>query len=101
MEAMARKIISLKVLKETSIPILKKNGVKKAGIFGSYARGSPKLSSDIDFVIEFRGQKSLLDLSGLKIELEEKFNKKVDILTYKSLHHLIRNNILNEEVKIL
>ena len=47
--------------------ILRKNGVVKAGIFGSYARGEAKKNSDIDILIKFKGSKSLFDLSGLKI----------------------------------
>src|SRR3989338_8359463 len=67
----------LERIKRISIPILKKNGVVKAGIFGSYARGEAKKNSDIDLLIKFKGRKSLLDLSGLKIELESKLTKKV------------------------
>ena len=39
-------------------------------------------NSDIDFLIKFKGKKSLFDLSGLKIELEEKLNKKIHLVTY-------------------
>jgi len=42
----------LERIKRISIPILKKNGVDKAGIFGSYARGEAKKSSDIDLLIK-------------------------------------------------
>ena len=63
------------------VPILKKNGVVKAGIFGSYARGEAKKSSDIDVLIKFKGRKSLLDLVGVERELEEKTKKKVDVVT--------------------
>ena len=81
--------------------ILIKNDVVRAGIFGSYARGKVKKNSDIDILIEFKGRKSLLDLVGLKLELEEKLKKKVDLVTYRSLHYLLRDIILNEEIKIL
>jgi len=43
----------------------------------------------------------LLNLVHLKFELEDRFDKKVDLLTYKSINHLLKKNILNEEVKIL
>ena len=82
-------------------PILKRNGVAKAGLFGSYARGEAKKRSDVDILIQFRGRKSLLDLVGLQQELEEKLKKKVDVLTYKSIHPLLKERILKEEVKIL
>jgi len=81
--------------------ILKKNNVVRAGIFGSYARGDQKKSSDIDFLIQFKGRKSLLDLSGLKIELEEKLKKEVHLVTYKYIHPTLKSQILKEEVELL
>lgn len=95
---MNRKIreIKLKV-----IPILKRNDVIKAGIFGSYARGDDKKNSDIDILIKFRGSKSLLDLVGLKMELEKRLKRNVDVLTYKSIYPPLKDIILKEEVKIL
>ncbi len=80
------------------IPVLIRNHVKKAGLFGSYARGEAKKKSDVDIIVEMKG--SLLDLAGLKIELEKTLNKKVDVLTYKSIHHLLRKRILTEEVPL-
>ena len=44
---------------------------------------------------------SLLDLVGLKIDLEKILGKKVDVLTYDSLHPLLRKRILDEQVPIL
>ncbi len=52
-------------------PILKSNDVLKAGIFGSYARGEQKKSSDIDILIKFKEGKSLLDLARLELILEK------------------------------
>ena len=90
-------------LKKIIVPILKKNDVVEAGIFGSYARGEQKKDSDIDLLIKYnqKKRKSLLDLVGLKYALEDKLNKKVDILTYKSINHLLKKEILGSEVKIL
>jgi hypothetical protein len=78
-------------------PVLKKYRVARAAIFGSYARGEATENSDIDILIEFEGDRSLLDLAGLKIELEEALGKKVDVLTYKSLDPLLRDRILSEQ----
>ena len=76
-------------------------GVKRAAFFGSLVRGEGKEGSDIDLLVEFEGEKSLLDLSGLKIELEETLKRKVDVLTYYSLHPLLRDRILGEQKVIL
>ena len=89
-------------IKKKIVPILKKNDVKHAAIFGSYARGEATKKSDIDVLIEYaHDDKSLLDLVGLKMELEEKMKKKVDILTYDSIHHLVREYILKDQRVIL
>ncbi|MDA8088875.1 MAG: nucleotidyltransferase family protein [Nitrospiraceae bacterium] len=87
--------------KDAVIRILKDYGVKRAAIFGSIARGDFTGKSDIDLLVEFEGRKSLLDLSGLKLALEDLFGRKVDVLTYNSLHPLIKENILKEQEIIL
>ncbi len=49
-------------IKSSSIPILKKNGVTKAALFGSFVRGDNTETSDIDFLVEFENGKSLFEL---------------------------------------
>ena len=85
------------------ISILRKHGVVKAGIFGSYARGQATKRSDIDILIEVKKRKkfSLIDLVGLEQELEEKLKKKVDLLTYNGINHLLKEMILSEEIRII
>jgi len=87
--------------KEIILEILKKHEVKKASLFGSIVREELTINSDIDLIIEFKGDKSLLDLAALQIELEEKLKLKVDVLTYNSIHPLLKDQILAEQVKIL
>ena len=88
-------------VKDLILDILKKYEVKRASLFGSLVRGEMNSKSDIDLLVEFKGKKSLLDLAGLKIELEEKLKCKVDILTYDSLHSLLKKQILSEQIEIL
>ncbi len=88
-------------VKDLILDILKKYEVKRASLFGSMVRGDMNSKSDIDLLVEFKGKKSLLDLAGLKIELEEKLKCKVDVLTYDSLHSLLKKQILSEQIKIL
>ena len=88
-------------IKKTLIEVLRKYGVKKAGLFGSLVRGEATEESDIDLLIEFEGKKSLLDLAELKLELQESLRRDVDVLTYKSLHPLLKEKILSEQEEIL
>lgn len=89
------------MIRKVILQVLPKYGVKKASLFGSFARGDVSSSSDIDLLVEFEGKRSLLDLAGLKLELEERLRKDVDVVTYKSLNPLLREQILTEQVVIL
>ncbi len=93
--------IEIEKIKNKILPILLRYDVARAAIFGSFARGENTEGSDIDILVEFRGEKSLLDLAGLKIALEESLKMKVDVLTYNSLHTLLRERILREQMVIL
>ena len=85
-------------IKKKINPILKRYDVKRAAVFGSVAKGNAKKDSDVDLLIKFgKDDKSLFDLSELKIELEEKLSKKVDVLTYDSLHPLLKDIILSKK----
>ena len=88
---------SIVEVKRRIIPILRRYGVVKAAIFGSFVRGEAKEDSDLDLLVEFKGEKSLIDLAGLKIELEETLGMSVDVLTYDSLHPLLKDRILREQ----
>ena len=88
-------------VKNKIVPVLLRNGVIHAGIFGSFVRGERKKDSDIDILVEFKGRKSLFDLAGLEIELEDLLGIKVDLLTYNSIHPLLKDRIMKEEVAVL
>jgi hypothetical protein len=97
-----QEVPSLSAVAEKAIPILKKHDVKRASIFGSFARGVATSRSDVDFLIEYKGKKkSLFDLVNLKSDLEETLDRKVDIITYQSIHSPLRERILAEQVVIL
>ena len=89
--------IQIQNITKKIIPTLKSQGIVKAGIFGSYATGEAKENSDVDLLVELKDDKSLLDLVGLKLELEDVLGRKVDVLTYNSLHPPLRDIILNEQ----
>lgn len=90
----------LKKLSAVIIKVLKKYSIRQAGIFGSYAKGEQNKKSDIDILIA--PSKPLgFKFARIKIELEKKLRKEVDLLTYNSLNSLIKSKVLNEEVRIL
>jgi uncharacterized protein len=92
----------LNEIKKKIIPILKENKVSRAGIFGSYARGEQTKNSDVDILVEINlPQFSLFDFVGLKLQLEDLLNKKVDLVEYKLIKPRIKDSILNDEVKVI
>lgn len=88
-------------IKKVLLEVLRKYEVKRAALFGSIVKGEATAESDIDLLVEFEGRKSLLDLAGLKLELQELLRRKVDVLTYASLHPLLKERILSEQEVIL
>ena len=88
-------------IKGVIVKVLGEHGVKRAALFGSIVRGEGTKESDVDLLIEFEGRKSLLDLAGLKMVLEERLERRVDVLTYDSLYPLLKEKILDEQEVIL
>jgi len=95
-----KKVQAIEKLKPKIIKILKKHHIKRAGIFGSYVRGEQKVNSDIDILIE-PPNKMGLEFIGIKLELEDKLGRKIDLVTYRGIHPLLKKQILGEEVKII
>lgn len=81
-------------------PILKKYQIKRASIFGSFARGEENKNSDVDLLIELGKIGGLMAMGRLKMDLEKVLKRKVDLLTYRSVSHLIAANIKKDEIKI-
>lgn len=92
-----KKTITIQDIKKKILPILRRQGVIKAALFGSVARGEVTKKSDIDLLVKLTKDRSLLDLVGLKLELEEKLGGNVDVLTYNGIHPLLKKIILREQ----
>jgi len=84
-------------VKERLKKICKKNDVILLALFGSFARGEQKKKSDIDILVKFDAskEKSLLDLIHIENELNEIFEKKVDLLTQESISPYLRSEIIS------
>lgn len=92
---------NIEKIKKKIVPLLKKNKVVRAGIFGSYARGEEKKNSDIDILIKPTKDMSLFDLVGIKLEIEDELGIKIDVVSYKAIHPRLKKQILKEEVRII
>lgn len=82
------------------VSYLSKYAPAKIGIFGSYARGDYSNSSDIDILVDFKGEITLFDLGGIKHDLTELLNRPVDIVTERSVNKRIKDYIY-KDLKII
>jgi len=79
----------IKQIAEKVAPVFEKYGVEYAGLFGSYARGNETEESDSKSL-------SLFDFIGMKDEISNILNKKVDLISEKAVIPYFRDHILND-----
>jgi uncharacterized protein len=84
------------------IAILREHRVRRASLFGSFARGEQRADSDIDLLVDLPEGASLLDLSRLGLALEEALGRRVDLVTsFESLHPIIQERVRREREILL
>ncbi len=97
---MSDKVYTLAEIKAIAHPIAKRYNVAGLYLFGSYARGEATPQSDLDFRLDRSGMTDLLSLGGLYNDLENGFQKKLDVLTTQMLSADFLKSIQPEEVLI-
>jgi predicted nucleotidyltransferase len=90
----------VKEKREEILRIAAQHGAYNVRIFGSVARGEAGPESDVDFLVEMESGRSLLDLAGLLVDLQDLLGCKVDVATKDALHWYIRDRILKEAVTL-
>ena len=79
--------------------IRQKFGVRRIGIFGSFARGEEREDSDLDVLVVFEeGQKTFDNYMDLKFYLEDLFGREVDLVTERALKPQLKDIIMKEVV---
>ncbi len=78
------------------IAIAAKHGAYNVRIFGSVARNESDSASDLDLLVDMGPERSLLDLGGLLMDLQELLGCQVDVVTEKGLRGRIRERVLKE-----
>lgn len=77
--------------------------VKTVYLFGSYARGEADENSDIDLLVDYDDSEkkvSFFDVIRLKLDLEKKLNKKVELVEEKLMYPKLRRFVHNDKLKI-
>ena len=80
--------------------IAKKHGVVNIRVFGSIARGEGRPTSDVDFLVDMEPSRSLLDLGGLLMDLQDLLGCEVDVVETEGLHWYIRDRVLKEAIPL-
>lgn len=75
-------------------------GVSRIELFGSYVRGEQREDSDLDVLIDFDREVSLLDVVGLEIFLSESLGIKVDVVLRRSVRPELKEIIFSEAVPV-
>lgn len=73
-------------------------GAFNVRVFGSVARGEADEKSDIDLLVDMEPDRSLFDLGGLLIDLQDILGCEVDVVTTNGLRERIRERVLKEAV---
>ncbi|MBU1180396.1 nucleotidyltransferase domain-containing protein [Patescibacteria group bacterium] len=89
--------MNIQAIRKKILPTLKRHDIAKAALFGSAARGAMDKKSDVDLLVKFKKSKTLFDFVGLKLDLEKKLKRKVDILTYDYIYPPLKEIILGEQ----
>jgi predicted nucleotidyltransferase len=82
------------------IELAARRGASNVRVFGSVARGDSNESSDYDFLVDLAPDRSLMDLGGLLMDLQELLRARVDITTESMLRPGVRENALRDAVPL-
>jgi predicted nucleotidyltransferase len=77
-----------------------RHGAHHVRVFGSVVRGKEGEDSDVDFLVRLDRDRSLLDHVALMQDLEDLFGCRVDVVTERALHRLVRDRVLAEAVPL-
>jgi uncharacterized protein len=86
--------------REEILKIAQYHGAKNVRVFGSVARGETRPDSDLDLLVEFESGRSLFDLGGLVVDIEELIGCKVDVISENGLRSRFRNRVIQEAIAI-
>ena len=96
-----RNVLTIKEIKERIIPVMKKHNINEIYLFGSYARGEAKNSSDVDIYCEAGDIETYIDQGFLEDELEAALGKDVDIIFIGSqLDDYFKKQLEGDKIRI-
>lgn len=89
---------SIDELKRIVTPIARQHGVESVSLFGSYSKGTASANSDVDLKIEKGQLRSLFQLCGFRLAIEDALQLPVDLVTSESSDRAFLDMIKKDEV---
>ncbi|MDB5151706.1 MAG: Nucleotidyltransferase domain protein [Mucilaginibacter sp.] len=83
------------------LPVLKRYFIKRAAIFGSFAKGNITANSDMDLLIEPEKDFTIFKMLQLEQEISELIKRKVDLVEYSAIKPSIKEEVLLSAITIL
>ncbi len=80
--------------------LAEKHGAHNVRVFGSMIRGEATPESDVDLLVDLESNRSLFDLGGLLMDLQDLLGRDVEVVTEKGLHWYIRDRVMEEAIPL-
>lgn len=77
-----------------------RHGLRSIKIFGSMARDDGRDDSDVDLLVDPSPETSGFALGELLMDAQDLLGRRVDVVTERSLHPLLRERILREALPL-
>ena len=90
----------LQKYRQEILNLANRHGAREVRVFDSLARGEGSETSDLDLLVTLNEGRSLLDLVGLKQDLEDLVHRPVDVVTERALSPYLRERVLSEAVPL-
>jgi len=90
----------LRHLRRSIIDAAERRGATNVRVFGSVARGDDTSASDVDLLVDLRGDVGLLGLLGLEREIAETLKRDVDVVPAANLKVGLASQVLAEAIPL-
>ncbi len=91
-----RSLEDIRRLRPEIMELARQYRARNISVFGSLVRGEMHEDSDIDFLVDFEEEYTLLDHAGLLVGLEDLLGRKVDVVPRRALKPFLRDTVISE-----
>ena len=93
-------LTELRTRRTEIIELARARGASRVRVFGSVARGEATETSDVDFLVDLDADRSLFDLGGLLMDLQDLLRRNVDVVTERGLRPRVAQRVLADAIEL-